>query len=138
MDKYEYVTGKDLSLKPSTVEQTKFEYSPLGKIFNKGLSEDYKKEGLFKRLKNIESKNEVHLQAIKDQGEKQLRELKNIDKSKTLKSIGEISKKNDKANKLLPEFRKTDKKLDNTELVCSKTDGTKFDFNRFLFPFKFI
>ena len=78
MDKYEYVTGKDLSLKPSTVEQTKFKYSPLSKIFNKGLSEHDKKEGLFKRLKNIESKNEVHLQAIKDQGEKQLRELKKI------------------------------------------------------------
>ena len=38
LDKYEYLTGKDLGLKPSTVEQTKFEYSPLGKIFNKGLS----------------------------------------------------------------------------------------------------
>ena len=27
----------------------------MGKIFNKGLSEDDKKEGLFKRLKNIEN-----------------------------------------------------------------------------------
>ena len=43
-----------MGLKPSTVEQAKFEYSPLGKIFNKGLSEDDKKEGLFKRLKNTE------------------------------------------------------------------------------------
>ena len=43
----------------SNIEQTKFEYSPLGKIFNKGLSEDDKKEGLFKRLKNIEGKNEA-------------------------------------------------------------------------------
>ena len=32
------MTGEDLGLKPSTVEQAKFEYSPLGKIFNKGLS----------------------------------------------------------------------------------------------------
>ena len=56
LDKYEYLTGEDLGLKPSTIEQAKFEYSPLGKIFNKGLSEDDKKEGLFKRLKNIEGK----------------------------------------------------------------------------------
>ena len=28
LDKYEYLTGEDLGLKPSTVEQTKFEYSP--------------------------------------------------------------------------------------------------------------
>ena len=53
LDKYELPTDKDLNLKPSTVEQTKFEYSPLGRIFNKGVSEEDKKEGLFKRLKNI-------------------------------------------------------------------------------------
>ena len=75
LDKYECLTGEDLGLKSSTIEQVKFEYSPLGKIFNKGLSEDDQKEGLFKRLKNIETKNEVQLQAIKDQGEKQLKEL---------------------------------------------------------------
>ena len=66
LDKYEYLTGEDLGLKPSTVEQAKFEYSPLGKIFNKGLSEDDKEEGLLKKLKNIEGKNEAELQAIED------------------------------------------------------------------------
>ena len=40
LDKYEYLTGKDLGLKPNTVEKAKFKYSPLGKIFNKGLSEE--------------------------------------------------------------------------------------------------
>ena len=39
LDKYKYLTGKDLGLKPSTIEQAKFEYSPLGKVFNKGLRE---------------------------------------------------------------------------------------------------
>ena len=55
LDKYEYLTGKDLGLKPSAVEQVKFEYSPLGRIFNKGLSKDHTKERLFKRLRNIEN-----------------------------------------------------------------------------------
>ena len=32
LHKNEYLTGEDLGLKPSTVEQTKFEYSPLGKV----------------------------------------------------------------------------------------------------------
>ena len=54
LDKYEYLTGEDLGFKPSTVEKAKFEYSPLGRIFNKGLDKDDKKEGLLKRLKNIE------------------------------------------------------------------------------------
>ena len=138
MDKYEYLTGEDLGLKPSNIEQAKFEYSPLGKIFNKGLDKDDQKEGLFKRLENIKDKNEEQLQAIKDQGEKQLKKLKNIDKSKTLKVIGEIIRKNDEASKLLSEFRKIDKTLDNAELVCTKTDETKYDFNRFFFPLKFI
>ena len=93
LDKYEYLTGEDLGLKPSTVEQAKFEYSPLGKIFNKGLDKDDQKEGLFKRLKNIKDKNEEQLQASKDQGEEQLKELKSIGKSKTLKAIVEIRKK---------------------------------------------
>ena len=62
LDKYEYLTGEELGLKPSTVEQVKFEYSPLGKIFNKGLDKSDKK-GLLKRLKNIEDKNEELLKA---------------------------------------------------------------------------
>ena len=73
LDKYEYLTGEDLGLKPSTVEQAKFEYSPLGKIFNKGLDKDDQKEGLFKRLENIKDKNEEQLQAIKYQGVKELK-----------------------------------------------------------------
>ena len=55
LDKYEYLSGEDLGLKPRTIEQAKFEHSPLGKIFNKGLDKDYQKEGLFKRLKIIEN-----------------------------------------------------------------------------------
>ena len=58
LDKYELLTGEDLGLKSNTIEQTKFEYSPLGKIFNKGLSEEDKKEGILKGLKNIKDKNE--------------------------------------------------------------------------------
>ena len=58
LDKYEYLTGEDLVLKPTTIEQAKFECSPFGKIFNKGLDKDDKKEGLLKRLENIEDKNE--------------------------------------------------------------------------------
>ena len=48
-----------MGLKPSTIEQTKFEYSPL---VNKGLDKDDQKEGLFKRLKNIENaqRNEIN------------------------------------------------------------------------------
>ena len=36
------------------------------------------------------------------------------------------------------EFKKIDKTLAKAELVCTKTDGTKYDFNCFLRPLNFI
>ena len=48
LDKYKYLTGEDLGVKPSTIEQTKFEYSPLGNIFNKGLDKDDQKKDCLK------------------------------------------------------------------------------------------
>ena len=65
MDKYEYLSGEDLNYKPSTVEQAKFDYLSSSKFFNMGLKEEDKKEGLLKRLKNIEDKNKEQLKAIK-------------------------------------------------------------------------
>ena len=49
-----------------------------------------------------------------------------------------LAKKYAEANKLVLEFKKIDKVFKNVELVCTKTDGTKYDFNRFLLPLKFI
>ena len=101
MDKYEYLAGEDLGLKPSTVEQAKFEYSPLGKIFNKGLDKNDQKEGLFKRLKNIKDKNDKQLKAIEDHGKKQL----DTD-SKSLKSISYFSELSTKAKELFEQIKK--------------------------------
>ena len=93
---------------------------------------------MFKRLEKIKDKNLTQLQGIKDQEEKQLKELKNIDESKALKATDEIRRKNDEANKLVPKFKKIERTLDKAELVCTKTDGTVYDYNRFAFPLKFI
>ena len=56
----------------------------------------------------------------------------------TVKQLVKLAKKNDEANKLLSEFEKIDKTFDNAELVCTKTDGTKYNFNIFAFPLTFI
>ena len=63
---YEYLTKKDLKYKPDAFEQAKFEYSPLGKVFIDGLDKSDRKEGLLKRLKNIEGRNNNQLLAIKN------------------------------------------------------------------------
>ena len=100
LDKYEYLTGEDLGYKPDVASKAKFEYSILGKVFNKGLNKDDKKEGLLKRLKNIEDKNKEQLEEIKDQnqmldeikyqGEKQFKAIKDQEnRFINLKSISE-------------------------------------------------
>ena len=66
LHKYEYLTKKDLGYKPNAFEQAKFEYSLLGKVFTDGLNKSDKKEGLLKRLKNIESKNNNQLLALRN------------------------------------------------------------------------
>ena len=40
LDKYEYLTGKDLEYKPDPSQKAKFECSPLGQVSNKGLTTD--------------------------------------------------------------------------------------------------
>ena len=115
LDKYEYLTGEDLGLKPSTIEKAKFEYSPLGKVFNKGLDKDDQEEGLFKRLKNIENAQKGLLNGNKkpdsilsksedkdedeDENEKTARELyqDGIEGMKGLKLPGEIESKDEKS-----------------------------------------
>ena len=62
MDNYKYLTDEDLGLKPSTVEQARFEHSPLGKVFDKGLTEEHKKEEILNR--NIEDKSEKQLKVF--------------------------------------------------------------------------
>ena len=60
------MNGKDLEYKGSPLKKEKFEYSPLGQVFNKGLKKDEKSEGILKRLKNIEDKTD-NLKAIEGQ-----------------------------------------------------------------------
>ena len=65
LDKYQYLTREDLGYKPDVVQKAKFEYSPLGQVFNKGLEKDEKQVGLLKRLKNIEDKTDNQLKENK-------------------------------------------------------------------------
>ena len=56
LDKYEFLTRKDLKYKSNALNKAKFEFSPLGKAFNQGLNkkaENYKEEGVIKLLKDI-------------------------------------------------------------------------------------
>ena len=56
LDKYEFLTRKNLKYKPNALNKAKFEFSPLGKAFNQGLdkkAENYQEKGVIKLLKDI-------------------------------------------------------------------------------------
>ena len=54
LDKYEFLTKQDLKYKPDALEQAKFTYSPLGKVFNEGLNKkDNTEIKILQRLKTF-------------------------------------------------------------------------------------
>ena len=56
LNKYNFLTKKDLKYKPNAFDKARFEFSPLGKAFSAGLDKtvpNYQKEGIIKLLKNI-------------------------------------------------------------------------------------
>ena len=94
----------------------------MGKIFNKGLSEDNQEEGLLKRLENIKDKNEEQLKVLNDQLEKQpiLSKVKNP-------NFNNVSFKNlldDKSMKVFDEIKIQDEIIDYSQLI--------FNFGNFM------
>ena len=56
LNKYEFLTRKDLKYKPNALDKTRFEFSPLGHTFSIGLdktAQGYQEEGVMKLLKDI-------------------------------------------------------------------------------------
>ena len=56
LNKYEFLTRKDLNYKPNALDKARFEFSPLGKAFSTGLDktvQGYQEEGVIKLLKDI-------------------------------------------------------------------------------------
>ena len=113
LKKYEYLTGGDLDYKPSAVEKPKFKYSPLRKIFNKGLKEEDKKKGLFKRLKNIKDKSKERLKAKKK---------KKKNRGKNIKAVTDFVKESLilEAKELIEEIKIMQKDVDKKLQVATK------------------
>ena len=56
LNKYEFLTRKDLKYKPNTLDKARFEFSPLGKALSTELdrtADGYQEEGIIKLLKDI-------------------------------------------------------------------------------------
>ena len=56
LNKYEFLTRKDLNYKPNALDKARFGFSPLGRAFNEGLDKsipNYREEGVIELLKEI-------------------------------------------------------------------------------------
>ena len=56
LNKYEFLTRKDLKYKPNALDKARLEFSPLGQTFSTGLdktAQGYQEEGVIKLLKDI-------------------------------------------------------------------------------------
>ena len=97
LHKYEYLTGEDIlpSNQQQIIEQTKFNYSPLGKAFDK------------------------QIKTIEDQGKKQVDALENLkptERSKAITDDKSLEQKEESYNKLI------DKKLDEIQELSKNID----------------
>ena len=107
------------------IQKAKFEYSPLGKVFNKGLDESEKEEGLLERLKNIEGKNEEQLKAIKDR----LQILtKKKDKEVDFRNLPFRDKLDSKSKKTYDDFKEKSERINSTKLVCIGSGKHQYNF----------
>ena len=122
-----------MGLKPS-VEQARFEYSPLGKIFNKRLDKNGEKERLFKMLENIEGK-------IKNENRKESAPITNEEELEVLKDESTIADKKpkeimllkDKLDFILKTFDSNFKSAGKNFLKKLAKDEKKIDYNNLFF-----
>ena len=91
LEKYEYLTGEDLGHRPSAIEKTKFEYSPMGAV----LANNAKKKTSTNKV-NDKKKQDKHLVY---NSQNSFTKFKDIDEFKEL-SLDSVYKK-------LNDFKKT-------------------------------
>ena len=98
------------------MEQAKFEYSLLGKKFNKDVSEEDKKEGLLKKPKNIENKYE--------------KLLKTKNKTENIKNFVK-EPLNLEAKALIEEIRTIQKDVEYGKLIIRGGNNVTYNFNNY-------
>ena len=128
LDKYEYLTGEDLGYKPDVFQKAMFEYSPLGKVFNKRLKTDGKNERLLKRLKNIADKTDNQLDLIKGLENKQI-DLIRDQKTKQSDPAGKIKFTDEKLNKLIDRIFGETEEYTKKDLEYAVSKNSKYNIN---------
>ena len=126
LNKYEYLTNKDLGYKPDPIQKAKSEYRLLGQEFNKGLDFSEKQEGLLKKLKNVEDKTDNQLRAIEGQKDK----WTGSTDVKKIKLTISYDKDNEEAINLYQKIKRAIEKIRNIKNKDDKETKFNFSFSR--------
>ena len=124
-NKYEYLTGEDIlpSNKQQIIEQARFNYSPLGKAFEK-------------QIKTIEDQGQKQIKAIQDNRK---RLVSNDDYKNKLLISKEKEIFKDIYNKRLDKIEELNNKIDydNLKYVVERS-GVEYNFNKIKDPITFL
>ena len=91
LEKYEYLTGEDLGHRPSVLEKTKFEYSPLGAV----LADNVKKKTNTNKvnIKKKQDKNLIYNLQLNFTKFKDIDEFKELSLDSMYKKLNDLKKK---------------------------------------------
>ena len=90
-----------MNYKPDPLQKAKFEYSPLGQVFNKGLDSSEKSKGLLKRLKSIKNKtNNLNINPVSDSSKLKEIDFHNPQSDQSKKAAQEINNIIDEIKKI--------------------------------------
>ena len=118
----------------------------MGKIFNKGLSEDDQEEGLFKSVEDIENAQKKLIRNDgnddkDDKGDKddkdEIQQTNNID-TKPLYIFNYLKSLSQEANDLMDEKEEVNSDIDIHKLLFIGNNKEKFNFNTTMMPLNFL
>ena len=109
----------------------------MGKICNKGLSENDKEEGLSKRLENIKNAQKFFIRdSVKDDKDKK-QQTNNID-TKPPNVFNYLKSLSQEANDLMDEIEEANDDVDLSMLAFIGNNNENFNFNTFRMPLNFL
>ena len=111
LEKYEYLTGEDLGHRPSVLEKTKFEYSPLGAV----LADNVKKKTNTNKV-NIKKKQDKNLIY---NSQHSFTKFKDIDEFKEL-SLDSMYKKLNDLKKNINKFKAVNPQTNENKVLMPK------------------
>ena len=128
LEKYEYLTGEDLGHRPSVLEKTKFEYSPLGAV----LVDNVKKKTNTNKV-NIKKKQDKNLIY---NSQYSFTKFKDIDEFKEL-SVGSMYKKMNHFKKRFNKLKTVDPQTNENKAFKPKVlDNVRGLFNELYYIYK--